>query len=125
MSTEAGAAESRIYALATQHGIVAERLPIDDWADHVARLSDAEVPSDPVDDLVVTLRRKGIITDREATELLSDYFSERNAAKSGSGDQTRPVQERLAKTLAMARELGPFAPIDHKKFTDELWGEED
>lgn len=125
MSTKAGPAESRIYELAAQHGIVAERPPIDDWADDVSRPLDADVPTDPVDDLVVTLRRKGILTDREATELLADYLSERNAFKSKSGDQKRTVQERLAKTLVMARDAGPFAPLDHKKVTDELWGEED
>ncbi|MGE4409619.1 MAG: type II toxin-antitoxin system VapB family antitoxin [Sphingobium sp.] len=35
-----------------------------------------------------------------------------------------PMRERLAKTLAMAREAGPFAPGDHKRDTDELWGED-
>lgn len=35
-----------------------------------------------------------------------------------------PIRERLAKSLAMAREAGPFAPGDHKRETDELWGED-
>lgn len=35
-----------------------------------------------------------------------------------------PIRERLAKTLAMAREAGPFAPGDHKAETDEMWGED-
>jgi antitoxin VapB len=35
-----------------------------------------------------------------------------------------PVRERLAKTLAMAREAGPFAPGDHKQETDEMWSED-
>jgi antitoxin VapB len=35
-----------------------------------------------------------------------------------------PVRERLAKSLAMAREVGPFAPGDHKQETDEMWGED-
>lgn len=34
-----------------------------------------------------------------------------------------PIRERLAKSLAMAREAGPFAPGDHKAETDEFWGE--
>ncbi|MGX9574319.1 hypothetical protein [Mesorhizobium sp. f-mel] len=74
--TGAGSAERRIYALAAQHSIVAERLPLDDWADQVARLSDAEVPPDPVADLVVTLRRKGIVTDWKAAELYGNYLHE-------------------------------------------------
>ncbi len=35
------------------------------------------------------------------------------------------VRDRLAKTLAMAREAGPMVHLDHKKVTDELWGETD
>lgn len=35
-----------------------------------------------------------------------------------------PIRKRLARTLAMAKEIGPFAPGDHKRITDELWGEE-
>ena len=125
-----GPAETRIYALAAQHGIVAERLPVDDWADQVARLSDAEVPADPVADLVVTLQRKGILTGKEAMDLLGDYLREGEAvdAVAGheveSGQESRPVRERLAKTLAMAREAGPLAPGNHKRETDEMWGEE-
>ena len=42
----------------------------------------------------------------------------------GLGQGSRPVQERLAKTVAMVREVGPFAPSDHKGETDEMWGEE-
>lgn len=125
-----GPAETRIYALAVQHGIVAERLPVDDWADKVAELSDAEVPADPVADLIVTLQRKGFITVQEAADLFGDYLREGEAAKVIFGHEvepgqgSRPVRERLAKTLAMAREAGPLAPGDHKRETDEMWGEE-
>jgi antitoxin VapB len=35
-----------------------------------------------------------------------------------------PVRERLAKSLAMAREAGPFASGNHKEETDEMWGED-
>ncbi|MET0173328.1 type II toxin-antitoxin system VapB family antitoxin [Agrobacterium sp. lyk4-40-TYG-31] len=35
-----------------------------------------------------------------------------------------PIRDRLSKSLAMAREAGPFAPGDHKRETDEMWGEE-
>jgi antitoxin VapB len=34
------------------------------------------------------------------------------------------VRDRLAKTLALAREAGPMVHLDHKKLTDELWGED-
>ncbi|WP_338608733.1 type II toxin-antitoxin system VapB family antitoxin [Pelagibacterium nitratireducens] len=32
-----------------------------------------------------------------------------------------PIRERLAKSLAMAKEAGPFSPGDHKAETDEIW----
>lgn len=120
--TEAGSAERRIYALAAHHGIEVDRLPIDEWADQVARLSDANVPPDPVMDLVVTLQRKGIVTDREAADLYGDYIRESEPVV--AVDDV-PISDRLARSLALARELGPFAAGDHKRETDEMWGEQD
>lgn len=38
---------------------------------------------------------------------------------------SRPMHERLSKSIAMARALGVPARLDHKQVTDELWGEED
>jgi len=35
-----------------------------------------------------------------------------------------PIRERLAKSLAMAREARPFARGNHKQETDEMWGED-
>jgi len=35
-----------------------------------------------------------------------------------------PMRDRLAKSLAMARAAGPFAPGDHKRETDEMWAED-
>ncbi|MFC6447637.1 type II toxin-antitoxin system VapB family antitoxin [Shinella zoogloeoides] len=35
-----------------------------------------------------------------------------------------PVRERLAKSIAMAREAGPFAPGNHKQETDDMWSED-
>ncbi|KKX32914.1 type II toxin-antitoxin system VapB family antitoxin [Rhizobium sp. LC145] len=35
-----------------------------------------------------------------------------------------PMRQRLAKSLEMARVVGPFAPGDHKVETDEMWGED-
>lgn len=34
------------------------------------------------------------------------------------------IRERLAKSLQMARAAGPFASGDHKRETDEMWGED-
>lgn len=112
-------AEARIYALAEQYGIVVERLPVDDWADKMAELSDIEVPSDPVMDLIVTMQRKGIITDQESAVLYGDYVQ---ACCASSPSQ--PVKDRLALSLCLASQAGPFAPGDHKRETDEMWGDE-
>ena len=35
-----------------------------------------------------------------------------------------PMRERLANSLEMARAAGPFAPGDHKRETDEMWGDD-
>ena len=35
-----------------------------------------------------------------------------------------PIRQRLAKTLAMSKAAGPYAPDDHKAETDEMWGED-
>ncbi|KPF42607.1 hypothetical protein [Rhizobium sp. AAP43] len=50
---------ARIYALAAEHGIVSERLAIDDWADQMTERSGDAVVHDPIEDLLVTLQRKG------------------------------------------------------------------
>ncbi|CDM60092.1 MULTISPECIES: hypothetical protein [Rhizobium] len=46
--TEARPVERRIYDAGRTTRDRAERLPIDEWADQVTRLSDAEVSPDPV-----------------------------------------------------------------------------
>lgn len=80
--TVSGPSARRIYDLAAQHGIVAERLPIDDWADKITELAGDAVTHDPVEDLISTLRRKGVITAQEATSLYGDYLSEVTLAPS-------------------------------------------
>lgn len=35
------------------------------------------------------------------------------------------IRDRLATTLAMADAAGPFHPGDHKRESDEMWGEDD
>lgn len=68
-------AEETIRGLAREHGITAERTAMDAWADDVARLSDAEVSPDEIADLVVTLKRHGILTAARASELYGEYLS--------------------------------------------------
>ena len=67
--------EETIRALAKQHGVTPERTALDDMADDFARLSDAEVEPDELADLVVTLKRKGILTADEAVKLYAQHVA--------------------------------------------------
>ncbi|MCL2714855.1 MAG: hypothetical protein FWD68_09810 [Alphaproteobacteria bacterium] len=67
-------AEKTIRELARTHGVTAERLPIDDWADDISRLSDAEVESDEVEDLLVNLERAGVIDGATGLDLYAEYL---------------------------------------------------
>jgi hypothetical protein len=67
--------EEIIRALARQHGVTAERTSTDEWADAITTLAGDEVVHDEIEDLVVTLRRKGFITADRATTLYGDYLA--------------------------------------------------
>ena len=71
-------AEAIIRDLAKRHGITAQRIRLDDLADTFARLSDAEVESDEVQDLVVNLCRAKIISSDKALELACEYFEQKH-----------------------------------------------
>ena len=72
-------AEECIRALAKQHGIVAARTGLDDWADDVTRLAGDDVAFDEVQEVVVALRKAGVINGVELTRLHSRYLDERQA----------------------------------------------
>lgn len=63
----------------------------------------------------------------ELTRLTNSSKTEavRNALKSAitSRKANLPIREKLAKSLAMSREAGPYHPGDHKAETDEMWGD--
>ncbi len=70
--------------------------------------------------------------DRLATELIgltnaSKVDAVRDALKDAVARRKAklPMRERLARTLAMAQAAGPFHPGNHKRETDEMWGEHD
>lgn len=67
--------EEVIRALARQHGIRAERTATDDLADTITSLAGDEVVHDEIEDLVVTMQRKGVITAEKATALYGDYLA--------------------------------------------------
>jgi len=68
--------EQTIRNLAHLHNITAQRTPIDDFADDVNRLSDAEVMLDEVEQMIVNLRRAGVITSKQLVEFQTQYIIE-------------------------------------------------
>jgi hypothetical protein len=54
----------------------------DDLAEVVTRLSDDEVATDDVEDLVVALRRSGTISGSEMVDLLGQYLNEKYHVRS-------------------------------------------
>lgn len=70
-------AEAIIRDLAKRHGITAQRIRLDDLADTFARLSDAEVETDEVEQLVVNLARANIISGTKALDLLGEYLEQK------------------------------------------------
>ena len=71
-----GSIASMIATLAQSHGITADRHPIDDFADAVSRLSDAEVILDPIERLLANLQRAGVLNSREGFALHVAYLRE-------------------------------------------------
>ena len=67
--------EAVIRSLAEKHGISPVRTVTDDWADAITRLSGDEVIANEIEDLVVNLRRRGVISAKEATALYGDYLA--------------------------------------------------
>ena len=75
-SARAPSAAELIRALARQHGVAYEPTPLDAFAADVSRLSDAEVPRDEIADLVVALKRAGVLDSRQATSLYGDHLAQ-------------------------------------------------
>ena len=60
--------------LARRHGVAYEPAPVDAFAADVSRLSEAEVPRDEIADLVVALKRAGVLDSHKATSLYGDHL---------------------------------------------------
>lgn len=70
-------AKSRILALAMRSGIRYQLTSADVLADVATRLSGDDVMTDEIEDLVVALKRAGIITGHEMVDLLGAYLDEK------------------------------------------------
>ena len=68
-------AEEKIRQLARQHGVDATPTSLDEWADKIAELSGQENDhSDEVEQLLINLRRTGVITPQHSRELFAEYM---------------------------------------------------
>ena len=70
-----------IADLAKANGVKYVRVPLDDLADVITRLSDDDVASDETEDTIVALRRAGIISGLSVNDLLGAYLDEKNKAQ--------------------------------------------
>ena len=80
MSTQS--TRSCIIALADRHGVRYQRTPDDELAEVITRLSDDEVVTDDIENLVVALKRAGAISGAEMVDLLSRYLMEKYPSNS-------------------------------------------
>lgn len=67
-----------IVDLAAQHDLDYRKTYADEWAETVTRLCGDEVVTDDVDQILVTLKRSGVITSEELVSLLGGYLEEIN-----------------------------------------------
>ncbi|WP_315922143.1 hypothetical protein [Mesorhizobium sp. SP-1A] len=67
--------EQVIRDLARKHDIVATRTETDELADAITALAGDTVVRDEIEDLVVTMRRQGVISSEQATALYGDYLA--------------------------------------------------
>ncbi len=68
-----------IEDLARTFGVVYERHPMDDWAVRITQLCGDDVAYDEVLDLLVALRRAGVVTAREMARFCVLHIREKAA----------------------------------------------
>ena len=71
--------EEYVRELAREHGVSFQRTALDDWADTISRLSDAEVEHDEIMDLTAALTDAGILTPERSTALYAAHLIQRRA----------------------------------------------
>ena len=73
-----------VTAVAERAGVQYQRLPGDDLAAIISRLSDDDVVPDEIEDLIVALRRAEVIGGPEMVDLLSQYLNEKMSVRGES-----------------------------------------
>lgn len=75
--SEPESTKAYVLALAQRLGVRYERTPDDELAEVITRLSDHEVVTDDIENLIVALKRSGVINGVEMVDLLNRYFMEK------------------------------------------------
>lgn len=78
----ASSVKDRIIALAKQHGVTYVRTSLDELGETIIRLTGDEVVTDDIDELLIAMKRAGVISSDELVALLVGYLEEK-----GHGDQ--------------------------------------
>jgi hypothetical protein len=66
-----------VAELARRHGVVSVRTPHDALAEVITRLSDDEIATDETENLIVALKRAGVIDGATLVDLLGRHLDER------------------------------------------------
>lgn len=66
-----------VKELAKKHNIEYVETALDVWAKKITELSGDDIPDDPINNLIVELERKGVITKRALITLVSNHIKER------------------------------------------------
>lgn len=73
-----GRVADHVRDLAAAHGVIYRPGALDAWADKVTELCGDDVLSDEIRDLILALKRHGVVSQAEATQLHLDYYKEKN-----------------------------------------------
>ena len=75
--------KSQVLELAKQHGVTGEKDRFSDLATTITRMSGDAVTLDDIERMLVSLKKKGILTKRQILELEARYLNE--APEYGNG----------------------------------------
>lgn len=110
-----------IEDLARTHGVEYRRTGLDDFAEAVERVSDAEEGAlDATGKLLAALHKRGVIDGRQMARLLTNYLAEQGdqaAEHVSEQDLWRDKRERQARDLEAVRD-GQVAGEDLRWFRD-------
>ncbi|MCL7942924.1 hypothetical protein [Marinobacter sp. ATCH36] len=93
--SEPESTEAYVLALAQRLGVRYEKTPDDELAEVITRLSGDEVVSDDIENLIVALKRAGLISGAEMVDLLSRYLT--GKWSSGSWTCQTPISSQANK----------------------------